>query len=331
MVSPMKGHSRSIRKVAFDPLGALSPTGQCTIASVGDNNPRIWDVLTGTYSYDGFTCDVIFIYLYSPCWICSCECCLECVLCLSRRQLLYVNVGQSTSLTGHHHLVHGLTWLTSNRNDNHISSNDQFSNVLLTGCEGGVLIAHDIRMRTPAWTLPFPSNHGICSLSCACDAAGRPLVVAGCTEGFTSVVDVYSQREILNQQIHKDDVRAVSVIERPYSTACSANEAHRAGTDNNNLSFVTTSFDKTAAIWSISSPKLYSSDTVLSKVACLGGYTADGDGGLLIGHTDKVLGVDTIVHRPSHHSNIRRTSIITSGADGRVLLWRVPGRVSDGE
>lgn len=222
--------------------------------------------------------------------------------------------------------MHGLTWLTCCR-DSHFNtpSDDKFSNVLVSGCEKGLLIAHDIRMRSPAWSMSLPSNRGICSMSCACDAAGRPMVVAGCTEGFVSAVDMTDRREVVSQQVHMDDVRAVSVISSPcYDAGSSHNSYNSADTD---LCFVTTSFDKTAAVWSIPSPNLYSSDTPLSKVASLGSHAASiggGDVGPLAGHTDKVLGVDTIVHRPFPHSNIRRTSIITTGADGRVLLWRVP-------
>jgi hypothetical protein len=244
----MKGHTGTIRSVAFQPRHAS--TTLLASAGAGDNKPRLWDVSSG------------------------------------------LGVAHSV-LTAHADPVHGLAWV---------------HDLLLSGCERGVLIAHDARSPTPAWTLDLAqhpllraaSAGGICCLAAA--GAGDQ-VVAGCMSGFVCVVDGRSRTVEAVHRPHTDDVRSIA------TSAPWARRGSGSSSGSGVFGLATTSFDGSAALWDV--------DTSLSSSV----FTPRG---VLSGHTDKVLGV-CVVPAPRHgraSANVSDTvRVATSGADGRVILW----------
>ena len=94
------------------------------------------------------------------------------------------------TLDRHEDTVHGLCWLDDS--------------LCISACERGSLIAHDTRSPATAWRLSI--DHGLCSL-----AAGENRIVVGCTDGWLSLIDSGSQAVLFLEQIHKDDIRGVSV------------------------------------------------------------------------------------------------------------------------
>ena len=170
-------------------------------------------------------------------------------------------------LGAHDDAVHGLTWVDPN--------------LVLTGCEDGVLLAHDTRTAGIQWRMKL--EHGICCLRSVLSAPGK--VVVGCTKGYLAVLDTSSRRTLLLERLHNDDVRAVAVAEQSFR-----------GTDGSRMhtALLSTSFDTTGRVL-----RLNASLDSISTVA------------RLAGHTDKVLCAKfTPLGQP-----------VTTGADGKVLLW----------
>ena len=134
----LRGHTGTIRSVAFSPHGAYVASG-----GAGDFRPRLWDPETA-----------------------------QCVVVLD----------------GHEDTVHGLSWLSEN--------------MCVSGCEKGLLIAHDLRSPSTAWRLN--TDRSICSL-----AAMEGLIIAGCTGGWLASVDATSQSVLSSEKLHSDDIRGL--------------------------------------------------------------------------------------------------------------------------
>lgn len=185
--------------------------------------------------------------------------------------------------------------------------------LILTGCEGGTVIAHDLRMSGPAWTLNLSSNFqlmsgggtGVCCLSSlsSIPTYSRPsdgIVVAGCTGGFVCVINTATRSIVATHKPHTDDVRAISV-----HAAVNTYQSPGSGpsSSSNSFSLVTTSFDGTGAIWNVShvsndSTNLFSfeSESVMQS------------------HSDKILGVVSVIRNGV-------VEVLTTGADGKAILW----------
>lgn len=193
-------------------------------------------------------------------------------------------------LTAHTDAVHGLAWLRGQ---------GEGDGLLLSACEKGTLIAHDLRARSPAWTLDLALNQqlvegggsGFCCLAFVPLSMGSngnrdSLVVAGCTSGYVCVINATQRCITAVHRPHTDDVRSVSVFDEGTS---------RCGRDT--VGLVTTSFDSCGSVWTFNC----SQSSFLLE-------------GMMRGHTDKILGVS---------SNLRNNSleVLTSGADGKAILW----------
>lgn len=152
-------------------------------------------------------------------------------------------------------------------------------NILVTGCENGDLLAHDIRIGESIWKTKC--EFGVCSLSMM-QTSSIHLGVAGCVKGHVLLFDPSSGRVLQNDKLHNDDIRALTALppsqQFPYSR------------------LVTTSFDGTAAIW-----KQNSELQEFGNLCYLDGV-----------HTDKLLSVSVV-----------NQTIFTSGADGRVVAWKI--------
>jgi len=256
--NPIKGHTGTIRAVAFQARPPRAGPLLLASAGAGDNRPRLWDVAAAGAGA-------------SP-W-------------------------GTSALPAHASAVHGLAWA---------------GDLLLSGCEGGRLVAHDPRAPVPAWSIdltqhplltPTPgagaAAGGICCLAAAADSDG-PLVVAGCTGGYICVVDCGRGRRVeAVHRPHNDDVRSVA-----------AGAAwHGAAAAQGAFGLATTSFDGCAALWDVT----LSAATRRQEAAPFVLRAS------LNGHTDKVLGVAIL---PARGAAPRRVS--TSGADGVVVLWDPP-------
>lgn len=182
-----------------------------------------------------------------------------------------------TALAQHSSCIQSLIWL-----DEH---------TVLSGCEKGQLACSDVRSRRTAWTFDlFNDNNQKSSNICTLTKCSSDYVVAGCTEGYASIISSRDRSVVTTERLHSDDIRGVSAI--------AANSAPPRGAKSANIAYVTTSsFDGSVGVWKIDC-HAPSSFVPLS---------------ILRGHTDKVL---------STVFNQSNGDIITSGADGSVLLWR---------
>lgn len=188
-------------------------------------------------------------------------------------------------LTAHHAAVHGLCWL-----------NDV---LFVTGDEQGVIVAHDTRSSQQAWSLNIHEVLGLSdahdmhtrSISClqrmnGVDAAAGSGAVnelaVGCMGGQLTLI--HDQRLLLDIQLHTEDVR--TILEAPW-------------VGRNAL--LSASYDGTAAMWEIAPPFKRAHELQCRPLARM-----------QAGHVDKVL--DAVVVDNGYR-------FVTSGADGRVVLW----------
>lgn len=199
-----------------------------------------------------------------------------------------------SSLTAHADAVHGLAWLNGHGDSD---------GLVLSACEKGALIAHDLRSRSPAWTLDLALHRqlvegggaGFCCLASVSASMGSSssrdsLVVAGCTSGYICIINATQRSITAVHKPHTDDVRSISIFNEGISKR-----------GENSFGLVTTSFD--------------SCGSVLSYNNSQSSFHLEG---MMRGHTDKILGVS---------SGLRNNSleVLTSGADGKSLLWtRLP-------
>ena len=192
-----------------------------------------------------------------------------------------------TALASHQDHIHGISWVSSS--------------LVLSGCDKGLLLAHDTRAASVAWGVTMSAN-GICHLGELCDN----LLFSGHTNGEVSIFDIRTQRKLSSHVLHSGDVRSVAMWTQtalPHSTMAVDGAAH--------LFALTTSFDGQGSVWKLNAQQSVSPDGFdVTKVA------------RLVGHTDKIL---SSVYSPLTHD------IFTSGADGNVLSWNAANIASVSE
>jgi WD40 repeat protein len=163
--------------------------------------------------------------------------------------------------------------------------------VVLSGCESGQLLAHDLRTLTPTWSLDLTDQHqhsGICALF---RNPGTDLAIVGHSSGSISLLDLRTRRVLQSYQCHESDVRSVTMWSEPSS--------HTSG-GRNEIFALTTSFDGTGVVWQLRPSPGRGNPFELHQTA------------KLIGHKDKIL---CCAHSRLTHD------IFTSSADGTVLCW----------
>lgn len=164
--------------------------------------------------------------------------------------------------------------------------------MVLSGCDKGALLAHDTRTASVAWSIQLSAN-GICHLGSLCDN----LLFSGHTNGEVNIFDVRTRRKMSSHVLHGGDVRSVALwTQPPPSSAPQLDSA-------SHLFALTTSFDGQGSVWRLSSQQGSSSSSGGLDVAKVA---------RLAGHTDKIL---SAVYSPRTHD------VVTSGADGNVLMW----------
>ena len=109
---------------------------------------------------------------------------------------------------------------------------------------------------------------------------------------------------------HRDDVRSIAVC-TPWSTGSSSSGSGGAGRGSlesqHGFGLATTSFDGCAALWNVDLDAANASAAAKTFMPR----------GLLRGHADKVLGVSIV----SNRNGEAYKKVVTSGADGQVILW----------
>lgn len=218
-----------------------------------------------------------------------------------------------TAFQPHSCTVTGLTWL------------DQ--QTFLSADESGYVVGNDVRAPSPAWSFGL-SGCSVCTLALLMDplqggpwgpgdwlnyygqsvhggggggaATGRSsLIVAGCAGGAICVFDCRSGKVMASDKCgHSDDVRGVAVL-----PPVAIDQSAAAGAGVGLPTFATSSFDGTTSIWEIGQRGALTQICVLSGV-----------------HSDKVLGCAFVP---------KTQSIVTTGADGAVVVWS-PGGGGDG-
>lgn len=200
------------------------------------------------------------------------------------------------SLSEHPESVHGLVWV-----------NDH---ILVTGCDDGCVIGHDLRSARPAWSYNLndhlqndsSSRTGLCCLALlrspfagAADGFASPYnvpMIAGSVGGFVTIFNAVNGQVHSHNQLHQNDVRSITLL----SASSRPNGAQ-------NFDVLTGSYDHTAAVWNISSD---SANKITFGPQPL----------MLRGHTDKVL------NAVSFSAPDRSTpQVVTTGADGKVIYW----------
>ncbi len=203
------------------------------------------------------------------------------------------NCISSNNFAAHKDCIHGFIWYDSN--------------VFVTGCDQGQLIAHDIRTSQAIWSINKVTDiHndkiGICCLEYynneneSQNRIYEDMVLVGCTGGIISNLSFRERKIMYSERIHGDDIRGINILPNRHIKGSKSLPLDNLHTS---IYYAASSFDGTSSIWrkdfSATNNRYYHSMYKLS------------------GHTDKVLG---ITHVPISND------IITSGADGKVLLWR---------
>jgi WD40 repeat protein len=211
-----------------------------------------------------------------------------------------VSTGSSYAvLSAHTDSIHGLAWL----------GDEDTAGLILTGDEKGLIIAHDLRSSRPAWMLNLSDNPGLSNRGgnsvCCMESVSSMLggsqgqgqghgndVVVGCTGGYVSIIDPIQRTINHIHKAHNDDVRNISVYD--------SKKFNHNLNSNYFFNLVATSFDNICSIWEIDRNNM-SYNMKLNY--------------MLKGHTDKVLGVSTRLDNGV-------LDVITTGADGKVILWK---------
>ena len=199
----------------------------------------------------------------------------------------------SNNYAAHKDCVHGFIWYDNN--------------VFITGCDQGQLIAHDLRTSQAIWSMDKISDiHndkiGVCCLEYHNNESEgqsriyEDMILVGCTGGIISNVSFKERKINYSERIHGDDIRGVSILPNKHIRG---NKSLPLDNLHTSIYYAASSFDGTSSVWR----KDFSAT---NGRYCHSMYK-------LSGHTDKVLG---ITHVPISND------IITSGADGKVLLWR---------
>jgi WD40 repeat protein len=196
--------------------------------------------------------------------------------------------GTSNTLSAHPGSIFACAWLSEA--------------LLATGCESGVVLIHNIRdVGNVVYRHELSDNLAVYSAAYTSlltddDGTCQGFLILGCSRGYVIVLSVsfssdgegvFKGEHVMSSRIHNDDVRSLSAL-----------------LSGDRVLYLSTSFDHSSAIWSFQvAEALQPSGTSPVQLSSLTSH----------GHGDKVLSgvfVDGL-----------RSSVITSGADGKVLLW----------
>jgi hypothetical protein len=199
-------------------------------------------------------------------------------------------------LTAHEDCVHGLAWVNEH--------------VVFSGSENGRLIAHDIRSKSAIYSVMLPElvreaihlhqpgttgddfMRSICCLATFTSEEStleKAFLAIGSISGHLTLLQ--NNRLFFDTKLHHEDIRSVEIL----------SHTKRKGliTTTDELDILTSSYDTTGGIW-----KFIPSTSNLGHSENMTRF-ADG-------HTDKALTAVVVK---------KWGDVITTGADGRVILW----------
>lgn len=197
------------------------------------------------------------------------------------------------ALSEHPDAIHGLAWVNEN--------------LFVTGCDAGVVVGHDLRSSRPAWSYSLSdalppgagAQKGICCLSLlgagsssSSSSSSSVPMVAGGLGGFVTIFNAATGQIFSHEKLHTDDVRSVCVSP---ATARTRGDL--------SVDLLTGSYDCTAALWRVT---LDSNHRI----------RYEGSPRVLSGHADKVLSAV-----PFFAGGRSAPDVLTTGADGKVILW----------
>lgn len=226
-----------------------------------------------------------------------------------------------STYTAHTSTVHGLVWVNEY--------------IFITGCEAGQIIAHDIRTGEVVWSnylLNSLNNDntksvlGVCCLHLlygdTASNSSKPRVygVAGYSSGIIAVFNIESGQLLVYERLHHDDIRSITSFPYQHNDLDVHDGANSSGVVNDkpmqgNL-LITTSFDGTGNIWKFNehvfkfekiTQLLNADDTHTDKLLCVASVGAV--------YSTSASNDDTLISKPTE-------AVLTSGADGRIVLWR---------
>ena len=193
-------------------------------------------------------------------------------------------------LDAHPNTVHACAWVSRD--------------VLITGCENGVVIIHDLltvdedKCSSCVKSIQTPSSQPVFSLGYIKISEKVGLLVIGCGKGYMHVVSIKQKgirnietRVVCSRVAHEDDIRHVHVDP----------VAHQEG---GLYRLLTTSFDQSCNLWSVE----YNSTDESVRCSVMSTLT---------GHGDKVLCGDLF----SWSNDREELAALSSGADGKILHW----------
>ncbi len=250
-----------------------------------------------------------------------------------------VNTGSSHSvLTGHSACVHGLCWLDGV--------------TLLSGCESGAIIAHDLRMSGAAWRFNLPSP--VCTLLSIDNTSNDPasaVIAAGGIGGVISLFNARSGHIYASNRVHGDDVRCLAAMPAPVVPQKGFSGVSKLPSKSGLPVLVSSSFDGTASMWRLhqnhfakigastqshqnhgarspggsKTSTIIGSPQAMQRLICLQGaamaFSVPSSTpqnhtrtpyDAKVGHIDKVLGACVVPWTQS---------IVTTGADGKIIHW----------
>ena len=222
-------------------------------------------------------------------------------LFLSSILIFVVSLGTESCqriLSPHADTVHGLTWL-----------GDQ---VLATGDEAGGILVHDLRSSQVVWSINLSdlrrsaesssssALRSICCLSAiSTQPAGSPssswqemVLGVGCTGGHLTLLT--SEKIIFDQKLHSDDIRSLDLLSYAYHHSLQAFSSFH------QLQLLTSSYDASSALWQLQTAEDAAQTRAESQARFLGA------------HQDKNL---CALRLPA------TSDVVTTGADGNVVLW----------
>ena len=182
--------------------------------------------------------------------------------------------------------MHGVAWLNDGR-------------TVVAAYEDGSINAFDDRSGSLTWSLNVSTGPQSSTISCLASQTddNEDLLFAGTSEGSLVTVSASERRVLGTDKLHSDEIRCVSSWR---------GVRNRSGPERTLL--LTASSDSTVGLWSSQSgPGLGPSMARL---------------GLLRGHSDKALSSAFVsVGNSSQNGEDSNPRLITSGADGNVILW----------
>jgi hypothetical protein len=215
----------------------------------------------------------------------------------------------------HNDTVHGITWINET--------------TLITGCESGTLLVHDIRSSSTIGSFFLPDAiqkssasalRSICCLSSLSTLAnaetvtswGEAIIGIGCVNGYACLL--YHNQLIFDSKLHSEDIRSLDLL------SYSLQKQLTGFSSFHEVDLLTSSYDMTSSLWKITSNE---------ERTQTGGNQVESKYKMQDGHCDKNLTAIMLKQQRENEEEEEEeeavtavcNDVITTGADGKVMLW----------